>query len=393
MRRLVAGLLVVATVAPATAVAVEDQPAAAPPGAAAPAAGAAASVQSSAPPMSPTMRRAAEFLKGSTLTFDNSITPDVIAPSVQLSSVPSYEMWFSLRPRMNFRPDLSLRLRFDLTIEWLNAAETTLYREPRFGDIWTDVVYSGIPKFGGIGTSVGLRLLFPTSKLSIARGNILNVSLTLGFTRSVTLRRGGSLDFGLSGAGGHTFTQNDGSIGQQAYQCTSLDFRSEQCVQVSGTKNTAFAFTGVLSAKYSPIKRLSISAAYVAIYGLAYPVPAATVQDSVTGTTATAGGSAGDKNDQRLRQSGWFLANVDVDATSWLTFSLGYYVYRPILDPNATYGNPFWSPGGNSRIFFSTTFAIDSLMESAAAAGSRRGRGGREAASATVPQGHPQARL
>jgi hypothetical protein len=31
------------------------------------------------------------------------------------------------------------------------------------------------------------------------------------------------------------------------------------------------------------------------------------------------------------------------------------------MNPNSTYGDPFWSPGGNTRIFFTMTFALDEL--------------------------------
>lgn len=70
--------------------------------------------------------------------------------------------------------------------------------------------------------------------------------------------------------------------------------------------------------------------------------------------------------DQRMRQSSWFSASIDYDATSWLGLSAGYYVVRPIRQPDNTIGNPFWSPGGNSRLFFSLTFTLDQLYQSIA---------------------------
>src|SRR4051794_22308495 len=84
-------------------------------------------------------RTAARF-KGSIFLFDQSITPDTLNAGAQQSQVPSYQWWMSLRPRYYFRPNLSLRTRMDLTIEWTNGgADTTLLREAQFGDIWTDL--------------------------------------------------------------------------------------------------------------------------------------------------------------------------------------------------------------------------------------------------------------
>jgi hypothetical protein len=66
-------------------------------------------------------------------------------------------------------------------------------------------------------------------------------------------------------------------------------------------------------------------------------------------------------NDQRIRQAGWFFASLDYDVVPWLTASVGYYCFRPILDPSGSYGNPFWAPDGASRIFLTATFNLDSL--------------------------------
>ena len=112
----------------------------------------------------PRIKKWADRFKGSVLIFDHSVSPETVFQGVQQSQLPSYQWWLSLRPRYYFRPDLSLRVRADLTLEWYNSADTTYYREAQFGDIWTDLVYSGIPKFGGIATSVGIRALWPTSK-------------------------------------------------------------------------------------------------------------------------------------------------------------------------------------------------------------------------------------
>ena len=72
-------------------------------------------------------------------------------------------------------------------------------------------------------------------------------------------------------------------------------------------------------------------------------------------------------DDTRFRQSSWFLASVSYDALKWLNLSLAYYVVRPILDPDGSYGNPFYR-AGDARVSFSLTFGIDQIIEAAAQA-------------------------
>src|SRR5581483_9929757 len=104
----------------------------------------------------------AKRVRGSALIFEQSTTPDSLFPGSQLSAIPSYQWWFSFRPRYYFLDNLSLRARFDLTLEWLNAVDTTLLREPTFGDVWTDLAYNP-PKVWGIESTVALRGIWGAS--------------------------------------------------------------------------------------------------------------------------------------------------------------------------------------------------------------------------------------
>src|SRR5947209_6976672 len=73
-------------------------------------------------------RIAAKF-HDSIFLFDQSVTPDTLNPGAQLSNVPSYQWWFSFRPRYYVTEKFSLRARMDLTTEWLAGADTTYKRE------------------------------------------------------------------------------------------------------------------------------------------------------------------------------------------------------------------------------------------------------------------------
>ena len=296
--------------------------------------------------------------KGSSLLLDQSLTPDTLSPAVQQSAVPSYQWWISLRPRYYITPKLSIRARVDLTVEWLNAADTTYTHELQWGDVWLDTVYTGIPRFGGIETAVGWRFLLPASKGSMMRGNILGTGPTVGLSRDFRTKIGEfGLSLGLSGS--YTFTKGlQGTLANGLiYDCQSTEFSPVACNQNSPAMNPAFTFTAIASARYAPIPRLSLNVTYVLIDQWLYSVPPTTLTDITGGTTVVEPGTG----DQRLRQSGWFLASADVEVQKWLSLSLGYYVFRPILDPNSTYGNPFWSPGGNTRIFFTVALGLDQV--------------------------------
>ena len=39
--------------------------------------------------------------------------------------------------------------RVDLTTEWTANSDTTLIRDPQWGDIWTELVYGGYPTLAG----------------------------------------------------------------------------------------------------------------------------------------------------------------------------------------------------------------------------------------------------
>jgi hypothetical protein len=299
--------------------------------------------------------------KGSFILFDQSITPDTIAANSQQTQIPSYQWWFSFRPRYYFRPDLSLRVRLDLTTEWLNAVDTTLKREATFGDIWTDLAYNP-PKFGGIESTVTLRALWPTSKQTIAQSTIVELGPALSFKRPFPLKKGGEFELSLLLYGLYNFAQYTSSGTASPYVCATTDFNPVSCFQNTGRMNPQFSMTTFLSGKYSPIEQLSINVSYAVLDTWAYTLPDVTVNDKTGGPTQVPIGA----NNQRLRQSGWFLASIDYDPKDWVELSLGYYCLRSILDPDGSYGNPFFQPGGNARIFLTTTFNLDKVYEAAA---------------------------
>jgi hypothetical protein len=300
----------------------------------------------------------ASKFRGSIFLFDQSISPETF-PGAQQSDMPSYQWWLSFRPRYYFLPNLSLRVRMDLTLEWLNAVDTTLEREPLFGDLWTDLVYNPRPFWKGrIEPSVGLRAVWGTSKDSIAAGQVAKIGVTGSLVSTFSLRRAGALElslgmYALYGADTHT---SAGTL--TSYGCSSVEgFNAMTCTENTGLMNAEWSLVALPSIKYSPHPKVSIGVTYAVLDTWAYQTPNLTANGQTIPRAA---------DDTRFRQSGWFLASVDYDPRDWIELSIGYYCLRPILDPDGTYGNPFWKPGGSARIFLTTTFNLDRVYDAAA---------------------------
>ncbi len=304
--------------------------------------------------------------RGSSFMFDQSVTPDTLWRNVQQSPVPSYQWWMSLRPRWHFTRDLSLRVRQDMTIEWADSGTngTTLQRQPIWGDLWTDLVWTGIPAVGGVHFSLGLRALFPVSMASRARGTYFALGATAGASRSFELPGGhaGDISAGISFAGTHAFTQyTSGVMTASNFGCSAADINTPAtCDSEGGPMNSAFNLSSIFSLGYNtPLRGLGVSVMYLLANSWLYAPPSVTITDTMGGSTTI----PANPNASTMRQNSWWLASVDYEATREVAFSLGYYVYRPILDPNGSYGNPFWSPGGNTRIFFTITASLDGIYQ------------------------------
>jgi hypothetical protein len=306
--------------------------------------------------------RIANKFKGSIFLFDQSITPDVLNAGDEQSNIPSYQWWMSFRPRYYIKPNLSLRLRMDLTVEWLNAADTTFVREGQFGDVWLDLAYNA-PTFWGIVPTIALRTVWGTSKEAIAAGDVLNVGPVVGLVREFQTNKVGSFELSLSMYGLiHASPRIGGLVNGNYFHCDSLDLRATICDTTGGPSNTAFNLTTFLSAKWAPVSQFSLSLSYAVLDGWAWNT--ADAVDPVYQQPINRS-----PNDTRFRQSSWFIANLDYEPRDWITLSLGYYCLRPIRDKDEAIGDPFYYPAGNTgstRIYLTTTFNLDRVYDAAA---------------------------
>ena len=300
--------------------------------------------------------------RNSSLILDQSITPETVFAGAQLSQIPSYQWWISFRPRWYFNDNLSLRARADLTTEFFAQSETTRVREPVVGDLWTDLVYTGFPQLAGFKFSAGARALWPLSMASRARSNVVALGAVVGSSRRFDhLPGGGDLTLGLSFAGTHAFTaySSGGILG--TYDCGSLDPSvPTQCNSTGGPMNAAFNLTSILTVGYNtPVRGLGVNFMYLVANAWLYRPPPAVITDPMAGSITV----GYDSSATYMRQNTWFLASVDYELSRELSLSVGYYCYRPLLNPDSSYGNPFWAPGGASRIFLSATLALDGIYQ------------------------------
>jgi hypothetical protein len=262
-----------------------------------------------------------------------------------------------LRPRYYIKPYLSVRARLDLTTEWLNAEETKYARQALFGDLWTEMIYEP-PKFHGIDSVVGVRAVWGTSIEAQAQTSVVQLGPVAAIGRTFDTRIG-TFDVRLGMYGLGNIVKSTSPTVDLGYSCQTTAETPLTCSTAAGPQNNRFSLITSIGGKYSPIPQLTLWTSFLIIDRWRYPVPEQTLTDPMAGTFTV----GPDLNDTRFLQQTWFLAAVDWDVTKWMTLTLGYYTLRLLTNPDGTYGNPFYHQGGNTRIFLTSTFALDHVYE------------------------------
>jgi len=314
-------------------------------------------------------------LRGSTLLLEQSMTTQTAGlGTTPQSYVPLYELWLSLRPRYFFDEHWSVRGRFDYTKELTNNQPTTLAREDVFGDIWTDLVYGTTldSLWKGTKADVGLRALWPTSKIS--RGN--GTYVTLGG------RAGASHDFEIKGDDApalnsahvalrfvylHPFSTatTPTGYGGFAYVREDTDAHSFVSDQLQGSTLVNHEVWASLEGGLQITPKLSLTAYMIFINQWHY-IP----QDHGIALTSTGPVTVPrSANDEQFTQNTWLLATLDYELFEELDLSLGYYDLANYIAPDGqrrgVFGsdNVWWSP--DARVFFTVTANLDALYDDA----------------------------
>ncbi|MDP9001345.1 MAG: hypothetical protein M3O46_14685 [Myxococcota bacterium] len=302
----------------------------------------------------------------SVLIFDQSMTTQTagLGPTPQ-SYVPLYEIWVSFRPRYYFDEHWSLRGRFDYTKELTNNQPTTLYREDVFGDIWTALFYTTKVDrlWHGTRAAVGLRALWPTSKVSQANGTYVTPGVTAGAEHWFEINGEGASvlnDFRVRASVAYLKPLTSGTTpthyGQFAYTRQDVEgfsFISDQIVGQTLPEHTLWA---VVDAILQVTPRFSLTTDLIAINQWHYaPTPTALVRQP--------------SYDNQFTQNIWFIAQMDYALFDEVDLSLGYYNLANYVAPSgqarSLFGpdNIWWSP--DARLFFDVTANLDILFDDA----------------------------
>jgi hypothetical protein len=350
-----------------------------------------------APPAAPAPAAPAPlFWRGTAFILDQSTSLETLAPGLVQSSqsLRSYQLWASIRPRFALGRMFSLAVRQDATFEMFPDYGDT-GSAGFFGDLWTDLSFRGTPTFAGIKPIFALRAQWPVSLATRARNVYVTTGLVASFNRGIDLPNNQSLSLSLSFIGSHPWAgsttggnriapltpdRNGCSLAEVAAGA-DLNSRSPSVCGYGGAPaNAAFNLTSVLSVGYqTPVNGLSFSLMGVMINSWLYELPPAYIVDRMGGVVQTQTSPL----DQRMRQATWVSISADYDATKWLSLSVGYYSFRSVTNEDGTYGNPLYQPGGGTRVFFTSSFALDAIYE-ALRGSSASGGGGGSARSVTL---------
>jgi hypothetical protein len=328
--------------------------------------------------------------RGSTFLFDQSASTQTLhLENAELSDVPFYGWWLSLRPRYNFDDHWRVQARIDYYKELTNSQNTTYYREDVFGDIWTDLIYATpLAKEGrwkNTKVSAGLRALWPTSKQSQANGTYVTVGLTAGVSQKIPIRGDdakvlNSARVGLSFAYLHAFTQattatnygsfsypsesvGDSGLGSASYTLFTTD-------QLTGQTLVNHTLYGILDTGFQMTPKLGFTMDWIMINQWHYAptntgimTPTGPVNPSATGVTSGP--------DTQFTQLGWFIFSADYEIIPEMSLGLGYYNLSNVVASDgsirgpfsAGFDNVFWSP--DARLFFDVTANLDKIFEDA----------------------------
>lgn len=311
-------------------------------------------------------------MAGSLLFFEQELSTQTagLEPSPELSSVPFYSWWFSLRPRWNFNDYVRVQARFDYTKELTNTEETPLLHEDVFGDIWTDLVVEGaMPRAKHTRLLGGARLVWPTSLVSQGSGVYVKTGVFGGVNQEIVFKQGAQFFASARVAARaiylHTFSNatTPTDYGQFAYTRQNVDEFSFASDQISGQTIVHDEFDLVAEGGLQIIPKLELVLDFVVLQQWHYAP-----------TNASVGTPLGTQfvpriGDDQTTDLVWEIAALDYDVIPEMSLSLGYYNLTNEIAPDGTLrgpftggeGNLFWSPG--SRVFFTVTAKLDRIWD------------------------------
>lgn len=336
--------------------------------AAGPTVAAAAAAPTPAAPAAPAAPRAAPlFWRQSLINYTVSANFNALGIGNQLTTNRTVDMSLSLRPRFTLSRMFQIRAGLDFNYEFTNSDITTTRNEPRFADPFVDLWVTGIPAIGPLKLWVAPRLVFPVSSESRAQTRILTAGMVLQAAVGVEHFLGGDLTLIANAVYTHNFDQYT-TVGPRAGEepdyrptCFGIPTDTGCSNQVSGLANASDVMSWAVIVAPS--------------WGIWSPGLFFRMQHIFPHTFRDLEGTTNNvQSPNRVRQTTFFAAWLDVNPNPWFTLEVGYSMGRNILQANGQYGNPIWDDLQDMRLYVSTVITVDKLYQALSGAG--RGAGG-----------------
>jgi len=289
--------------------------------------------------------------RGSTVSLQNSFTALSLAPGAELTYNPYYAMTLKLRPSWWFNDNLGVQIWMDVVTELTDSDITTYSREPLLGDLMLRGVYNDIytiPK-ADIKISADVFIVTPTSKMSLARTSILTLKPGVLLKRKFDVLEGLNLSYTLRfGLYWHRYTtaQRDTPL---IPTCSSTQGGCDAFLN-TGIRNTAFQLTQALGVELQLLEWLSAYMTYGHIIDFLYRIdnddPRISHQP---------------QEPQNQRYISLFDLGVSYSPLKTLSVSLGYQALYPHLSPDSTYYTPFFNRYG--VIYCDLTLNVEGLIQ------------------------------
>jgi hypothetical protein len=316
-------------------------------------------------------------IRDSIFIFDQSMTTQTARlENAEQSFVPFYGLWLSLRPRWNFNDHFRVQARFDYYKEFTNSQSTTDRYEDVFGDIWTDAVYSRplaeTGRWKNTKVSLGARVIWPTSKISIAQGTFLTFGPMAAVRQKFPIR-GDDAPWLNSARAGVSLTylyamtrDTTAATSSLSYPTQDLEGRPLFSGQLTGQTLAEHTLYAIFDTGLQITPKLGLTVDWILVNQWHY-TPSKTAAPAVCQGPCPPVGNL--TPDNQFTQLGWFLTSLDYELFPELSLGLGYYNLANTIGPNGQANSIFgggennllWSP--DARVFFDITANLDKIYE------------------------------
>ena len=321
--------------------------------------------------------------RGTTFSADQSVSSETagIGRDYQ-SSNPSYQLWFSLRPRVYLFSDslpdghsMNVNARLDMYKEITDSDDTTRRRENYFGDIWLTGSYAvRVNDSKKYPTTIagGPRVLLPTSVASRGAGTYLTAGGGLSVSQGIHLSSGdyfSEAHVGLIGYYTKPITPNTTAVSSDlSRDRIATDGRTLKDNQLSGGYLVNHQLLSIMDAGLQITPKAGFSVDMIFLHQWRHGAKGSGGCDgggaAVTTQTGTrcAISAEANKDPQTLRVSAFPVISFDYQVLDELNLAVGYYNFTNLIGPDGKSRSFFYAPE-SSRFFLTATLSLDVLYK------------------------------